>query len=287
MIKSIQFKKGFPLDLPCIGNKRFEFTDGVNFLVGSNGCGKSTLIKTLKAYTGIQTGGWTKFNSPQTLGCGRMNGFDFPDAYSTYSPANCQAVVVWNGLPTLYNDGDLKTPELLLLFNMQQFSDGITNENDLERQLKENPSAGQYRLMKLNKIVNLIKDGPPVYTKEDLPTYKDKDDNIWAKREWDYWQFIKKLYTDNIKTGATKHTILLDEPERSLSYAKQKDLFLNIIPNLLKDFQVIVASHSIYSIYCPNANFVEMENDYVTNLKYAINDIAKLSNIKGQMELSL
>ena len=286
MIRSIQFKDGFPLELPCIGQRRFDFTDGINLMFGGNGTGKSVILKTLKSYCGIKAGGWTVFNSPQELGCGRMNGYDFPDAYSTYSPANTRAMVTWDGTPTLYNDGDLKTPELLLLFNMNQYSDGITDENDLEQQLTKFPSAGQFRANKINKVISLLKDGAPKYTKDDVPHYRDSQDNIWAKREFDYWEYINKLYVDTFGEGKT--TVLLDEPERSLSHAKQKDLFLNVIPNELKDYQVIIATHSLYSIFCPNANIVEMEGGYIDGLKDAIEDISKLSGFekRGQMELA-
>jgi predicted ATPase len=53
LIKSIQFIEGFPLTLPAIGPKKVEFTNGINILVGKNGCGKSTILKTLKAYCGF------------------------------------------------------------------------------------------------------------------------------------------------------------------------------------------------------------------------------------------
>jgi predicted ATPase len=287
MIKSIEYIDGFPLKLPLIGNRKFEFKDGINYIFGSNGTGKSVILNTLKAYTGIATGGWTTFNNPQTLGCGRLNGpTDFPHAYATYSPANSKAVVLWDGTPTLFNNGDLKTPEVLLFLNFQQFGDGISSEDDLEKQLKEHPSAGQYRAQKINKIINLLKDGAPKYTVKDIPRYKDDIDNYYAKREWDYWQFINKLYVDTFGQGKT--TVLLDEPERSLSHAKQKDLFLNVIPNQMKDLQVIIATHSLYSIFTPNANIIEMEAGYINGLKAAITDISKLANFNNrQMELGI
>ena len=287
MIKSIEYIDGFPINLPFIGKRKFEFTDGINLIVGNNGTGKSVILNTLKAYCGIATGGWTTFNNPQTLGCGRPNGpQDFPHAYATYSPANCKATVVWDGTPTLFNNGDLKTPEVLLLFNMQTFGDGITSEDDLEKQLTQFPSAGQYRTNKLNKVINLLKDGPPKYTSENIPKYKDNIDNYYAKREYDYWQYINKLYTENFGEGKT--TVLLDEPERSLSYIKQKDFFLNVLPNQVKT-QIIIATHSLYALFCPTANIIEMEKGYINGLKDAINDISKLykQNKTGQLELPL
>ena len=53
-------------------------------------------------------------------------------------------------------------------------------------------------------------------------------------------------------------------------------MFLNVIPEELKDYQVIVATHSIYSIFTPNANFIEMEEGYIKEFKKAIGEVSDL-----------
>ena len=92
-----------------------------------------------------------------------------------------------------------------------------------------------------------------------------KDDIAYSKREFQYWQYINNLYTTNFGKG--QNTILLDEPERSLSHKKQKELFLKILPEELAGYQVIIATHSLYSIFTPNANVIELEDGYVQGLK--------------------
>lgn len=271
MIKSIQFMSGYPLDIPAIGRKPCVFSTGINVLIGKNGSGKSTIINTLKGYSGIDRGGWTSPCIP-----GMLSPDDFPQCYTVFTPGNCQANVVWDGTPTFFNNGDLKINEVLLLFNIQRFGDGITDANDLEKILKENPSSGQYRLLKLNKIFNMVKNGVPEYDDKSIVKSASNADTQVSLREIKYWNYIKNLYKNNVVDGAGKATILLDEPERALSLSKQRELFLEIIPTLLADFQVIIATHSIYSIFMPNASIIEMEKGYIDDWKFAINDIGEL-----------
>lgn len=272
MIRDIYFLDGFPLDLPLIGQRKYTFSDGINLLYGPNGCGKSTIIKTLKGYSAIKTGGWTYPTVPAQTGIGRLNGSDYPHCYSSFTPANCKAMVTWDGTPSFYNDGDCKSSPLAHFFHIQEYQDGITDENDIEKQLKEMPSSGQYRLSKLNKSLSMVKQGAPTYDEKDFGRFPDKSDSHYSLREYGYWKHIKQLYNTHI--GPSKPTILLDEPERSLSHVKQKELFFKILPNELKDYQVIIATHSIYSLFTPTANIIEMEHGYIDGLKTAIKEIS-------------
>lgn len=287
MIKSIQFIEGFPLNLPNIGTRIIEFKPGINVLYSGNGIGKSVILKTLKGYCAIQTGGWTHPSVPNEIGIGRLGGSDYPHCYSSYTPANCKATVVWDSLPTMYNDGECSLNKLSYFYNFKKdFDDGITDQGDVIDMLEKTPSSGQYRASKVNKVLNLLKEGPPEYTEKDFGNFLAKDDILYSKREWKYWSYINQLYTQNYGKG--QNTVLLDEPERSLSYAKQKDLFLKVIPEELKDYQVIIATHSIYSIFTPNANVIELEAGYVDGLKTAVKEIGsylKTTEQHPQLEL--
>lgn len=275
MIKSIQFIDGFATELPNVGTREFIFNEGINVLFSGNGTGKSTILKTLKAYCAIKNGGWTLPTDPAETGVGRADGEDYPHCYSTFAPSKCKAVVKWDGTSTFFNDGDIKTSDTFFYMNVGQSEDGITTEAEQFDMLIEKPSSGQHRLKKLNKVLNILKDPPPNYSKNDLNPKVQAKDKAFAEREIQYWKFINDLYKKNL--GNERHTILLDEPERSLSLPKQKELFLKILPEQLKDFQVIIATHSIFSLYTPNVNLVELQDGYVKDCIDSLKNIDKLS----------
>ena len=110
MITHIKFDRGFATQLRCTGNKTFKFTPGINVLFGPNGCGKSTIVKTLKAYCGIETGGWSEVSDPATLGT-TSTALGFPTAYASLAPGKCFANVGWTGNPSFFNDGEIKVSE--------------------------------------------------------------------------------------------------------------------------------------------------------------------------------
>ena len=117
MITHIQFQRGYATALQCIQNKQFKFTPGINVLFGPNGCGKSTIVKTLKGYCGIDKGGWTKVNDPTTIGT-TSTALSFPAAYAKLVPGECFADVGWTGNPTFFNDGEGCWGGCVLIFGM-------------------------------------------------------------------------------------------------------------------------------------------------------------------------
>jgi energy-coupling factor transporter ATP-binding protein EcfA2 len=257
MIVYINYLSGYPLELECIKDRRYEFTDGLNVLFGPNGCGKSTIIKTLKSYCGIQKGGWTAVSDPLVIGSyyvGKMHeAKDFPHAYYTYSPGKSMADVGWDGCPVFFNDGDIKVSETFFFQNVGQSDDGITSEAEQLETLALKPSSGQYRIQKINKMVNMLQSPPPYSSIEETP-FRCQYPDV-AMREVAYWRSLGRR--------SNKYTILLDEPERSLSLPKQEKLLTELIPELMKTYQVVIATHSIFALTMKDANIIDMQEGYV------------------------
>lgn len=264
----MQFINGFPLNLPNIGNKIFEFTDGINVIYGPNGCGKSTILKTLKAYCGIEKAGWTRISEPTVLGTmyiGRMaEAVGFPHAYRKYAPSNSMANVLWDGLPTFFNDGDIKVSDTFFYHNVGQSEDGITTEQEQMEMLAKHPSSGQFRIEKINKIFDMLTKSPLTIPQMETLPPRCQYPNI-ANMEIQYWRSLSRK--------SNKLTILFDEPERSLSLPLQRELLLNSIPTYLKNYQIIMATHSIFALEMKNVNLIDIQDGYAKVCKDLLKNI--------------
>jgi energy-coupling factor transporter ATP-binding protein EcfA2 len=250
MIDYIQFKGGYPLEIPSIGTKRFTFNKGINILFGPNGCGKSTILKTMKAYCGIQGGGWTYINDPM-----RLASNNFPFAYLGLTPSRCEADIGWDGTPSFFNDGDIKVSDTFFYMNEKSSDDGITSEAEQLDMLAEKPSSGQYRIKKVNRVFNLIRDVPGI-SENDIPNGYN---HTGCSNEIKYWKSLGQK---------GPQTILLDEPERALSISLQKKLFTEILPKFT-DLQVIIATHSIFCLNMKDVNYIEFEPNYINECRDA------------------
>ena len=242
MIKSIKFAEGFVLDLYKDAPKQFNFTEGMNILFSGNGAGKSVALKFLKAYCSIQTAGWTNVVDPKVLAPD-----SFPHAYRAFTPNKDRVIVDWDGTPAFYNSGDIADSNAWFFQKGGQSEDGLTSEKERFDTMVEKPSSGQYRLKKINKMLNIIGNPPEI---KPNPLYGD----VSAQLE----------YLDSLPKGG-KLTILLDEPERSLSLHKQKVL-LDVLMDFSKKHQIIMACHSPFALSLPRdkVNYVEIEPNYIS-----------------------
>lgn len=230
-----------------LGNSRITKTYDIhvdsltNFYCLANGlithnCGKSSILKIIKAYCGIRQGGWSQISQETALAASRKE--HFPYAYSHFSPGNCKANVTWDGTPSFYNEGDVKADNFAFFFSNERMSeDGITTGDDYMDAMALKPSSGQYRLQKLNKIMNIL-DKPPLLT-----GYTPEA------------QYIQTLPRNG------KVTILLDEPERALSLPKQLELF-KILEEMSDKYQIIIATHSPFVLFNLESKIFDMETGY-------------------------
>lgn len=247
MVSGIKILNGFATQLPGFHpGIEFKFSDRLNVLFGQNGSGKSSILKIIKGYCGIplENGGWTRVNHPLLLGATNAN--QFPWVYKEITPGHCEANVYWDGTPTFFNEGDTKIDKWAWFTHKDISSeDGMTSEMDHMNSLVDNPSSGQYRIKKMNKLFNLLKT-PPNIT-EYVP-----GGNSQQVAEVNYFRSLPR-------NG--KPTILLDEPERALSVPKQREMF-KLLETMSEEYQIIIATHSPFVLFNIDANFINLEDGY-------------------------
>ncbi len=262
MITHIQFRDGFPLSLPHFvqngQSRRFEFTPGVNILFGPNGCGKSTILDTIKSYCFIEKGGWTKLQDPMKFGMNSIR--DLPHALAYFAPGRVSALVGWDGTPTLYNKGDIELSKDWFFYDSGQLSDGITTQQEHVGFLADKPSTGQYRINRLNKIRDLIASPPTMQSPPSVPSPQVRN----ALED-------QKKYMQSLNSTG-RCTLLLDEPERALSVPMQRDLF-NMITEIGQFAQVIVATHSPFCLGIKQSNVIDVVPNYSTDTLEAVKQI--------------
>lgn len=258
MISKAFIHTGFMTANPNIKNRVFEFKKGLNIIVGPNGAMKSSLLKTLAAYCGIERGGYTNISEPSKLGA-KYPGH-YPLLYRRYTPdKNTDASLEWDGTPTFYNDSDsLGKNDMTWFINPEQSSDGISTEAEQMDVMATKPSSGQYRIHKINKIMQMLQNPPKL---DSVPPYIiSAEERLIAQYEVDY---INKLPRNG------PMTVLLDEPEKALSLEKQLELF-QTIAKLSEHFQVIMVSHSPFILFQKGANFIDMTPGFAAENKKLI-----------------
>jgi hypothetical protein len=248
MIKSIEFTEGFTVeDIYKDAPHKHEFTEGLNIYFGPNGAGKSVALRFMKAYCSIPNAGWTTYVDPKALAP-----LPFPHCYSAMTPDKDKAIVDWDGTPVFYNSGDIADNNAWFYQNSGGNSeDGLSTEAERFEEMFEKPSSGQYRLNKMNKLFQMLGNPPDLEPKDELMggMFGDISDQI---------KYMESLPRDG------RITVLLDEPERSISLPKQKKL-LEVLLQFSDKFQIICACHSPFVLDLPRekVNLIEIQKDYV------------------------
>lgn len=270
MIRSVKVNAGYAKKLPAF-KRKINFGPGLNILFGPNGCGKSTLIQILAAYTGVDKQGWSGFVTPHTFFRNADIKNQYPEIFKALSPGNCGANVEWNGYPTFCFDG---VPVGQQALSVDEIGDTFLSVTEGLSEIFNKPSAGLRIITRINRIPEILKNAPDIT--QHSRGYEGHND-LWRAREDMFIEYVKSIRTCK---GDQTITVLLDEADRSLSIPNQKLLWRKFIPDLAKYYQVIAATHSPFSLHQDTANYIEMEKGYLIACREAFQDIRFTTNKK-------
>lgn len=265
MIKSVTLKKDKESFTGKLYNHTkkdvtFNFTDGINIITGRNGSGKSVLLKIIKTNCLItKEASYPRMVEPSEI----KDGF-FSDNWLTI-PKVIQKRLINNDFPlssiewdgsmvhyltpdffnpsTMWRRIDSPLPQGKELFSDKEIFAGIAYKNQ--------NSSGEQCIRLLNKMYEL-------HTEYDEPLKMVND--LWKGADDIFQNWIHSFPMDG------KPTLIIDELDHHLDLDNQKT-YWDYIGCLVKKWQVIVVSHSIFSFKQVDVNHIPLQKEYFEKVK--------------------
>jgi predicted ATPase len=210
------------------GRRTFRFTPGLNILWGRNGVGKSTVLTALARYFHCEQGGRSIVTGHSVR---EMQPSLLSDKFLT------GAEVEHDGQCVFYINPGMAVGLMGggAAFDDDFFMEGITNT-------MAHISAGQTTLMRTNMVMKHLEKGVPEIE------YKH---NVGKEAK----EVIEGMLKPTHDKGPV--TILCDEPDRSVDLDFARQLW-DILPRAAAGRQIIVATHHVFALNAPGANFIDI-----------------------------
>lgn len=235
-------------------SRKFEFKPGLNILWGANGSGKSSLLQALGRLTHCVQGGASTVNH-HSVG-------ELFEAYRFSEGRDFQAIKKaikfdHDGQAVRFFDPSTAVGLVggMAAFDFDFGMEGLQN-------VMFKGSAGQTTSFRFDRLLGQIIQGVTPEIKRDVTA--DKSNSHYSPRVKLAEEFLK----GHGKKG--QPTILLDEPERSYDLKMQLAVW-RLIRAYASQVQFIVASHSLFALNLPEANYIEMEPGYLQTSRQVLN----------------
>ncbi len=264
MISSAVVLSGYAAELPALKDRTFEFVKGLNVLFGPNGCGKSTMINILGAYSATRAG-WSRYLNPAIMP-DKKRGPVYPDRFKEEAPRGCTAKVEWDGTASFLTSPELRSP---LGGGVDDSQDGLLDAKDIISEMFSKPSSGEYGIFHLKKLFSKLGDRPDLAK---LPSNHKTVNEAWQRAMKDFFDYVTSLP----RKGPP--TLLLDEVDRSLSIPNQVELWSRVLPRISEKYQVIIATHCPYALVY-SGHVVEFEKGYIDACREAIRKVKSAGSL--------
>ncbi len=229
-------REGFPFDVPIIrALGEIRFTSPVTFLVGENGCGKSTILEGIACAVGSITVGSDAVDSDHTLTAVRA----FADSLSQ----------TWT-----------KRTRKGFFLRAEDFFGYAKRMSQLRAEAAAKIDAIEKEYSGRSELAKGLARMPHARTVADLE--RSYGDGLDAQS---HGESFLKLFQSRLVSGGL---YLLDEPEAPLSPLRQL-AFLSLVKEMVsQDCQFIIATHSPIMLSFPGATILSCDTAPIEAVEY-------------------
>lgn len=226
--------------------RTFEFKPGLNILWGKNGSGKTTVIKAMARLLHCEQSGDPVVTKHSVSELGERFRFGNEKPFESLKTA---MTLDHDGQGCRYFD---PSNTVGLQFGGTSFDYDFMDMGMRNTMFKG--SAGQTTSMRFDKLIGQVlkRQHPELEWRVD----RERANDVWREK----LDVIEHFLQGSGDKGPP--TIFLDEPTRSLDIPYQLRLwkFIRCYQGLV---QFIVASHSLFALMIPEANYIEMTKGYL------------------------
>ncbi len=233
-------------------NKRVAFQPGLNVLFGPNGCGKSTILRMAALALAAEQGGVSTVTSDWLR---KLYDFDGSERLKGIT-------VLHDGQPLLYGN---PRNAVGLVGGSAGFDDDFMQEGLAN--IMSKASTGITTMQRLHRMVAV--------SQKDAPFPAQIDDRVSRGGTGSKDQrLVAALMQLKGRLPPGQKTLIFDEPESGLAIPAQGKLFNMLYKAACEhDFQIIVATHSTFSLCLPGTNYIEMAPNYLEYAEAAISSV--------------
>lgn len=248
-------------DIPALKEgTTIEFKPGINIIVGANGCGKSTLIKTIATYLLCGNGCMKTPTGYNAVG-------DAVNDRHLWDPTEAEKLL--DGVDVAHDYNGVA----FILRNSYEMEEGeaLRDMDSFVSAYKRRVSSmGENTMFSIQTLFDVMFADKGVeylaFPVANLKKIMDNAGDVWKERIRQLLQYYKRNQVTDLTPEDFQYTVLMDEPDRNLDIYNL-DQVADILSQDKEMTQLIATVHNPLLIarlsQKPNVNIIEMTEGYV------------------------